>query len=59
MTDTDLLRMAYTALLDLHETGDTQVFDMFVAPVLLPKLEARLDQIYQAPLTESNIKEIK
>lgn len=44
MTDRELMQQALDALEDLHRTGDTQVFDMFHAPKLLPALRARLAQ---------------
>lgn len=40
--DEALLRECLDAMEDLHRTGDTQVFDLCVADVLLPVLRERL-----------------
>lgn len=42
MTDRELFTMVLESLESLNRTGDTQVFDMFDAPVLIPALCARL-----------------
>ena len=44
MTDRELFTMVLESLERLNRTGDTQVFDMFDAPVLIPALCARLAQ---------------
>ena len=42
MTDKELFTMVLESLENLNRTGDTQVFDMCDAPVLIPALRARL-----------------
>lgn len=44
MTDRELMHEVLEALESLHRTGDTQVFDMCAAPVLIPALRERLAQ---------------
>ena len=44
MTDRELLQQVLDALEHLHRTGDTQVFDLCDAPVLIPALRSRLAQ---------------
>ena len=50
MTDRELFTMVLESLERLNRTGDTQVFDMFDAPVLIPALRARLAQPEQKPV---------
>lgn len=44
MTDDikELLTATLEALENLHRTGDTQVFDMYAAPVLIPAIRKAL-----------------
>jgi len=49
MTDRELMHEVLEALESLHRTGDTQVFDMCAAPVLIPALRERLAQPEQEP----------
>jgi len=44
MTDKELMQEVLEAMESLHRTGDTQVFDMCAAPVLIPALRERLAQ---------------
>jgi len=44
MTDKELMQEVLEAMESLHRTGDTQVFDMCAAPVLIPVLRERLAQ---------------
>lgn len=50
MTDQELMEKVLEAMEHLHKTGDTQVFDLFYAPELIPALQERLAQ--QGWLTE-------
>lgn len=43
MTDKEVMQMALVALENLQETGDTQLFDMCIAPVLIPALREALN----------------
>lgn len=52
MTDKELFMMVLESLERLNRTGDTQVFDMFDAPVLIPALRARLAQPEQEPVKD-------
>ena len=52
MTDRELFTMVLESLERLNRTGDTQVFDMFDAPVLIPALCARLAQPEQEPVKD-------
>ena len=42
MTDRELMQAVLEAMEDLHRTGDTQVFDLYAAPELIPALRERL-----------------
>ena len=44
MTDRELMQMALDALKEINRTGDTQAFDLCVAPKLIPALRNRLEQ---------------
>ena len=50
MTDKELMQEVLEAMESLHRTGDTQVFDMCAAPVLIPVLRERLAQPEQEPV---------
>ena len=47
----DLLQATLEALEYLHDTGDTQVFDMYDAPVLIPAIRDTLQQLKEAQLS--------
>jgi hypothetical protein len=42
MTDRELMQTALEAMEHLHRTGDTQVFDLYAAPEIIPALRERL-----------------
>ena len=44
MTDKELLQMALDSLQRINLTGDTQVFDIYDAPIVIPALRTRLEQ---------------
>ena len=44
MTDRELMQTALEAMEHLHRTGDTQLFDMYAAPEIIPALRERLAQ---------------
>ena len=48
MTDKEVMRLALIAMENIHKTGDTQVFDMYDAPEIIPALRAALAQPEQA-----------
>jgi hypothetical protein len=50
MTDRELMQQALEAMEHLHRTGDTQVFDMYAAPEIIPALRERLAQPEQEPV---------
>jgi hypothetical protein len=50
MTDRELMQTALEAMEHLHRTGDTQVFDMYAAPEIIPALRERLAQPEQEPV---------
>jgi hypothetical protein len=41
----ELLKAVLEAMEDLHRTGDTQVFDLYVAPELIPAVKAAIEQL--------------
>lgn len=59
MTDRELMQAVLEAMESLHRTGDTQVFDMYAAPVLIPALRERLAQPEQEPVCAHDIPKIK
>ena len=48
MTDREAMKLALEAMESIHRTGDTQAFDMFAAPVVIPALRKALEQPEQA-----------
>jgi hypothetical protein len=48
--DRELMQTALEAMEHLHRTGDTQVFDMYAAPEIIPALRERLAQPEQEPV---------
>jgi hypothetical protein len=44
MTDKEVMRLALIAMENIHKTGDTQIFDMYDAPEIIPALRAALAQ---------------
>jgi hypothetical protein len=47
--DRELMQAILEAMEHLHRTGDTQVFDMYAAPEIIPALRERLAQPEQEP----------
>lgn len=41
----ELLKAVLEAMEDLHRTGDTQVFDLYAAPELIPAVKAAIEQL--------------
>ena len=50
MTDRELMQEILEAMEHLHRTGDTQVFDLYAAPEIIPALRERLAQPEQEPV---------
>jgi len=50
MTDRELMQAILEAMEDLHRTGDTQVFDLYAAPEIIPALRERLSRPEQEPV---------
>ena len=43
MTKNEAMQMALEAMIEINNTGDTQVLDTFVAPIVIPALRAALE----------------